>query len=662
MTRSVAFAGVALVLAACGGEKQTATGVPEPTVLVTDSLGRVYDLAPSPDGTRLLYMQTVAGKAHLFVAAADGSNPVEITHGVWDRNPFWSPDGKWIAYLGEDPDYDLFVIASDGSGERKQLTSGRGTDVPRGWVKDGSAILFGRSGLGDDQTMLISREGGEARRLGPDMRGNQHGNYSPDGSLYGFDIHQGGGDATVWVQDTSGGAPKQLTDENLENVPGGYLWSPDGTRIVYTSRRTGTRDIWTVDVRTKQRVQVTTDVRDDYNGRWSPDSKWIAFLSDRGGQTDLWIAPSSGGKAVRVTNDISLESPARWTPDGSALYFLSGRTGAELQMVPVSGGTARTVARLDGYQIQSASLSPDGGTIVFDSDRSGNPDVWSVPVAGGEPTPLAVSPTVDGSPSFSPDGSQILFFSDRAGSQDLYVMPAAGGAPRRLTELAGAVGTEPVWSPDGRTVAFSSSADTPTGDLWTVPAAGGTPTRLTRNDSRPTAISWSPDSKQIFFRGEIAGKSDLYRIPATGGTPTGLGANPMIGAGTELAPDGRNIAFTTFDKGWAFINLMPTAGGPPRRLTKDTSTVYDRVGLWSRDGTYLVGIRLDFAANRDMNDLMKMPLDGGPTQMITSTRDADEQPVAFTKDGREILTILRWGSTRILRVPVADLLKAPAPQ
>ena len=106
----------AFVLIACRG----ADTPPEPVsvVVVDDSSGRIINSAvPSPDGSRLAYTQVVAGgRSAVFVSALDGSNAVRVSHGVWDDAPTWSPDGKWIAYQGEDPNFDVYVVPSDGSG------------------------------------------------------------------------------------------------------------------------------------------------------------------------------------------------------------------------------------------------------------------------------------------------------------------------------------------------------------------------------------------------------------------------------------------------------------------------------------------------------------------------------------------------------------------
>jgi len=179
------------------------------------------------------------------------------------------------------------------------------------------------------------------------------------------------------------------------------MWSPDGNRLLFASRRTGTTDLWTANVETGELKQVTTDVRNDREHSWSPDGRRIAFVSDRGGKTDIWIVSSEGGDAVRVTDDLALESYVGWYPDGSSLYFQRFEQDGALG-VTAADGEPRLLVQWPGYQIaqRMTTLSPDGQTLLFVGNRSGNNDIWSVPLAGGEAVPFASSPLEDQNPQY----------------------------------------------------------------------------------------------------------------------------------------------------------------------------------------------------------------------------------------------------------------------
>ena len=100
-----------------------------------------------------------------------------------------------------------------------------------------------------------------------------------------------------------GGNPRQLTTEGFEILETYQVWSPNGKELLYTSTRTGTKDLWVVPIDGGKARQLTRNVRNDFGGAWSPDGHYVAFISDRGKQTDVWVVPSAGGEERRVTSN-----------------------------------------------------------------------------------------------------------------------------------------------------------------------------------------------------------------------------------------------------------------------------------------------------------------------------------------------------------------------
>lgn len=656
MIRHATAAFLVLTVAACGRDSDPAVDLPELTVIIDEYTGSqsLESVRLSPDGNRLLWNQPVDGQSAVFVANADGTNPVRLTHGIWDRNLLWSHSGRWIAYIGEAPEFDVFVVAADGSDEPRQLTSGPAFDMTRLWLPGDSAIAFERIVVGTLRTMAVPLDGGEPYVLGPAMDGNMFITPSPDGSRWTFTL-QRSGETTIWVQ-PAGGEPRQLTREGFEEGDVA-MWSPDGRHVTYESRRTGTTDIWVADVDSGELRQLTTDVNNDWLPQWSPDGNWIAFHSDRGGQLDTWIVPSAGGQPLRVTNDPATESALHWASD-SSLYFVSTNTDASLGILDADGREPTPLASWSGDADAQPMLSPDGRTVIYTSDRSGTLDVWRVGLDGGEPEPLIAGSLEDRSARFSPDGSRIVFISDRAGSFDVWVAPADSGEAGRLTDWASSE-VSASWSPDGDWIVFGSNRDTDQFELWRMPATGGEAIRLTDNlapvDPADTYFEFSPDGRTIYYVGMLPNdERDLFRIPIEGGEAEPLGASPGV-AGGDVSPDGTLLAYPDIEGGWGYIEVIPTAGGTPRRLTEPTERVFHNAVRWSADGRSLLVRAYDYPA--DTYDLLRVTWPEGEWTPVTRSTGVSELPGPPMADGRTLI-VTRAIRSRVLSADVGPLMRS----
>ena len=126
---------------------------------------------------------------------------------------------------------------------------------------------------------------------------------------------------------------------------------------------------------------------------------------------------------------------------------------------------------------------------------------------------------------------------------DLWTVPRAGGVATRLTVGVG-IETEPIFSPDGNTIAFTGDYDGNT-DVFTIPATGGVPFRVTYHPAADFAVAWTPDGRNIVFRSTRISQSrytQLYSVPAKGGIAKPLPL-PMAYQG-QFSPDGKEIAYS----------------------------------------------------------------------------------------------------------------------
>jgi Tol biopolymer transport system component len=254
-------------------------------------------------------------------------------------------------------------------------------------------------------------------------------------------------------------------------------------------------------------VLVTVLAQDD-----AAQAYQIAFAVRQKGQSGVYAVNADGGEHKRLTNDGNDFLP-RWSPDGKQIAFLSMRQ-QDLELLSehdlafhwflyVMDADGRNQRRLTQTPIgMMYRWSPDGSRFLFESsyedpknkgkDGTVSSAIYVVAVDGSKQKRLTSVEGIDGSPVWSPDGKQIAFCSNRFGNMDIFAMNADGRGVQRLTDDE-ANDTGPIWSPDGTRIAFMSNGAQRDGVYLVRP--DGTDKNLVCPGGRP--VAWGPDSRRL---------------------------------------------------------------------------------------------------------------------------------------------------------------------
>ena len=194
-------------------------------------------------------------------------------------------------------------------------------------------------------------------------------------------------------------------------------------------------------------------------------------------------------------------------------------------------------------------ILPDGKRIAFLRHASGISEVMAVPASGGAEQRLGQSAAGWVGLSWAPDGSS-LAIADRAGNDESYslaLLSTSGGQKKKLTSPPDRTFGDwhPVFSPDGKMIAFTRTRTFWIGDLYVMPAAGGEPRRLTSDQRLVWGATWTPDGTGIVFSSNRGGKQQLWRVQADGASPpqnlSGAGENAFS---PFISPKDKVLAFT----------------------------------------------------------------------------------------------------------------------
>lgn len=351
-----------------------------------DDLGRIRgisDVQLSPDGSRAVYVRTMTD----FAADRTMSELVLLTIETGESSvlargssPRWSPDGRWIAFRTTESGAPAIVLHEVATGARRHLVNIDETDHFLGrveknfaWSPDGKWVAY----IGADPAPPAADE--EGIRVFERILYKTRTGFSDNRRSH------------VWLVPVDGGEPRVLTPGEYDEHS--LSWSPDARRIVFASNRSAdpdnahADDLWTVDIQTGEVVRLTATPQTEYLPAWSPDGRHIAFRGNvrprntkdsSAEDSQLFLLDLATGDRRSLTASLDRRVAAlRWDPRGGGVYFTAPDQGTtHVYRVDLATGTIRRIT--DGeVQVTSFSLDARGRTIAWVQSSVTRPaEVW----------------------------------------------------------------------------------------------------------------------------------------------------------------------------------------------------------------------------------------------------------------------------------------------
>ena len=331
--------------------------------------------------------------AGLFSLSLDSGARNRLTSpvgAIGDEGPTVSSDGGSLAFSRRSSYFqaDLFVLRLSADvtplDEPKQLTFEKGRSLNPVWTPDGREVLFAWSEDFRGRLARVDVEGtGKPHIIAAASNGTKPA-VSPQGDRLIYSVLVGS--SSVWRLPLAGSvdAPdagaSHLSSTQFDYNP---QFSPEGSRIVFSSSRTGTTGIWLADA-DGGNVKPLHIQEGAHSGtpRWSPDGQRVVFDSNPAGNIDIYVISARGGEPIQVTSHASDDVMPSWSRDGRWLYFGSTRTGRhEIWKVSAGGGEAIQLTREGGAV---AFESPDGRTVFYTKTDEATASLWTIPTDGGE--------------------------------------------------------------------------------------------------------------------------------------------------------------------------------------------------------------------------------------------------------------------------------------
>lgn len=535
-------------------------------VKFTTDEGTWLSVDVSPDGQKIAF--DMAGDIYTLPIA--GGKATRLTDGLpFDVQPRWSPDGKQIVFVSDkDGSDDVWVMDADGKNLKQITRTDRTQFLSPEWTPDGKYIVVSRNGALFTTIYalyLYHKDGGTGVRMTAAAPAGAPGTPAPPARNYVGPAFSNNS-RYVWVSTRMGGA-------------GGYNQTGFDWAIAAYDRETG------------ETTPRAGQIGGAFKPVLSPDGKWLVYATRADSVTSLRIRDLESGDEQWLVRDVQrddmesrfsrdLMPNLSFTPDSRALI---GAWYGKIRRVEIPSGRVTEIPF-------SADVDTPLGALSKFEYKINDSTITVAQIRGARP---------------SPDGRRLAFTAlDKLWVMDIAGCPAAGCAPRRLTRSPHEVGEHmPVWSPDGRFIAYVSWTESG-GDIYRIASTGNaTAEKLTRTSAFYTDPSYTPNGARIV----------AYRGPR----------QPRIEEGFNY---GRELVWIPA-AGGATTSIAPFNGGHPHFARNDNERIYVTQG-----GAGLVSMRFDGTDRKT-----HLRVTGNPDYRAATPQPSNASEITISPDGERAL-------------------------
>ncbi len=553
----------------------------------------------SRSGDLLAFTSRREGDDEIFIMRENGSGVQRVTFNAGkDEYPDWMPGDSVIVFNSDRTGNKEIFEINIRTRQLKNLTNDPAQDEWPAISFDGKQLLFQSDRSGNFDVFLLDLAEAKLTQLTVSDSNDSRPAWSPDRKSIVFSSDRSGNQDIYKMDLESKRISRLTTHHSLDHAPD---WSPDGKRIAFWSHRDGTAEIYTMDAEGRSKVrltgvgakpgagpkfsQITNLPGDERDITYSPDGSRIGFSSNTYGGWDVFVVDLAAREVTQITEMNGDEMRPQWSPDGRSLTFQHKvEQKSRILRVSRAGGPAEPL--LPDYDAARPFWSPDGRRIVFDSSRDGSPDVWMVTLENKHATKLTSFPGAETNYGFSHDGNWVLFYTRASSNENLWRVDINTLEIVQLTQNSGHE-WQPRWSPVDNKVLFYTTWDNRMTDIWQLDEQKKL-TQISNNVAEDFGPMWSPDGRHVVFHTVRTDVAQLVLTTVDGKKETvidfpdelNLQWAPPLG----WSPDGSNIAFVANNQK-DHIYQVPVSGG---RLSKLTSLdAYEQDPHCSPDGQWV---------------------------------------------------------------------------